>query len=147
MKGIVVGGMQFSSEDPFPAPVIAVDYADEEEAKIAAKLLSTLQNGICPLNMGQAKPVFMGDTNVKISFLGMGPGSDVLCEVAAKHDPRHLTFGLYAADIVTMDQVKAFRRLLEMHNSYTFTVSCNEQVMTRELDVVKYVVTERGVPS
>jgi len=147
MNGIVVGGLQFSSEDPFPTPVIAIDYAGEEEAKIAARLLSTLQNGICPLKMGQANPVYMGDTNVKVSFLGTGEGDAVLCAVFAKHDPRHLTYGFYAADKVTVEQVKAFRQLLELNRSYTFTVSCNGQVMTRELDVVKYLVTEKGVPS
>lgn len=147
MKGIVVGAIQFSPEDPFPAPVISMDFDTEEEAKTAAALLVTLQNGVCPLKMGQAKPVYMGDTNIKVSFLGTGQGSDVLCEVSAKHDPRHLTYGFHAAHIITVDQVKAFRHLLEIHRSYTFTVSCNEQVMTGELDVVKYLVTQKGVPS
>ncbi|MGE5580693.1 MAG: hypothetical protein ACM3WU_11745 [Bacillota bacterium] len=147
MKGIVVGGIQYSAEDPFPAPVIAVDYATLDEAKQGARLLTTLQNGTCPLKMGEAKPVFMGDTNVKISFTRIGDSDEVLCEVFAKSDPRHLTYGFYAADKTTVDLVRAFRHLLEIHRSYTFTVAHDGRVMTGELDVVKYIVTERGVPS
>ncbi|MEX0974609.1 MAG: hypothetical protein WD024_04550 [Bacillota bacterium] len=148
MSRIIVGGLQFSPDDPFPAPVIAVNYADEAEAKSAVRLLTSLQNGTCPLKMGEAKPVFMGDTNIKVSFLGSpASGGDIICEIMAKHDPRHYTCGFYVAEKVTLEQVKAFRQLLELHRSYTFTVACNEQVMTRDLDVVKYLVTERGVPS
>ncbi len=147
MKGIVVGGLQFSPEDSLPAPIISVDYATEDEAKAAAGVLVTLQNGICPLKMGQAKPVYMGDTNIKVSFVRMPSCDDVLCEISAKHDPRHLTYGFYAASMVSVDQVKAFRKLLEVHGNYAFTVSHNGSVLTSELDLVKYAVTVKGVPS
>lgn len=147
MKGIVIGGIQYSPEDPYPVPVIAIDYATAEEAKQGAQLLRALQNGTCPLKVGEGRPVFMGDTNVKVSFTRMGSTDEVLCEVFAKSDPRHLTYGFYAADKTTVEMVKAFRQLLEIHRSYTFTVAHDGHVMTGELDVVKYAVEERGVPS
>jgi hypothetical protein len=147
MKGIVVGGIQYSAEDPYPAPVIAIDYATLEEARQGAALLATLQNGTCPLKISGAKPVFMGDTNLKVSFTRIGSSDEVLCEVSAKYDPRHLTYGFYAADKITVDLVKAFRQLLEIHHSYTFTVAHDGHVLTGELDVVKYTVTERGASS
>jgi hypothetical protein len=147
MVGIIVGGLQFSPDDPVPAPVIAIDYVDEAQAKAAARLLVSLQNGTCPLQMGKARPVFMGDTNVKVSFLRSPGSSDVLCEVMAKFEPSHYTCGFYAAQKVTLEQVRAFEQLVELRHSYLFTVSCNGHVMTDDLDVVKYLYTLKGVPS
>lgn len=146
MARVIVGGLQFSS-DPTPTPVIAVNCADEGEAKSTAKLLVSLQNGICPLKMGADRPVFMGDTNIRVSFTGGRADGQILCEVMSRSDPRHLTWGFYAADIVTLEQVKAFKQLVELNRSYTFTVTCNEAVLTNEIDVVKYIISEKGVPA
>ncbi len=144
---VIVGGLQFSPDDPAPTPVIAIRYTDEADAIAGAKLLVSLQNGTCPLKMGQSRPVFMGDTNIRVGFIGGQENGQILCEVMSKADPRHMTCGFYAASLVALEQVKAFKQLIELNRSYTFTVTCNERVLNNEIDVVKYTFSEKGVPS
>ncbi len=146
MNSITVGGIQFSPDDPFPTPVIAIECGDEDEVMRTSKLLESLQNGTVPLRIGSKNPVYMGDTNIKVAFIRTRVG-EIICEVSAKYDPRHLTFGFYAASKVSLDQVRAFKELFEIHHNYTFTVSCDGRVAAGALDIVKYNVTERGVPS
>jgi len=43
------------------------------------------------------------------------------------------------------EQVKAFFKLKELHNSYTFTVSHSGRVMNQALDIVKYHIYRKGV--
>jgi len=99
MKGILIGAIGASPDEPYPTPVIAVDYDSETEALHAAKLLESLQNGVCPLKVGEDRPVYMGDTAIKVSLTRL-TGGGILCEVLAMHDPRHLTCAFYGASKV-----------------------------------------------
>jgi hypothetical protein len=143
---IIVGGLQGPPGDPLPSPVVALSYGTEQDARVALSLLLSLQNGSRPFQMGPL--VYLGDTNIKVRFLvRSGEGRRrLLCEVAAKAHPKHLTYAFYAAAQVDEETVKAFRQLVDMRHSYTLTVACAERVLTDAVDLVKYLVEEGKVP-
>ena len=138
---IIVGGLQAGPEDPLPSPVVAVSYQSLEEAASAAKLLLSIQNGSRPFSTGP--PVYLGDTRIKVGF--QGRRDRVLCVVEAKSDPGHLTYAFYASGLVSMEQFDAFRQLLDVSRNYVFTIARGEEVLTKELYLVKYAVEERGI--
>ena len=139
---VIVGAVQYTPDDPLPSPFIAVSYPNREEAKSAARLVLSLQNGTRPLESGP-HDVYVGDTKVKVRV--RPAESDVLVEVFAYAEPSHLTASFYAASRVKKDIYKAFRRLVEMLKTYTFTVAAGDEIMTKELDLLKYTLDEKEV--
>ena len=139
---VIVGAIQYTPDDPLPTPLIAVSYPSREEAKSAAKLVLSLQNGTRPLESGPHH-VYVGDTKVKVRV--RPAESDLLVEVFAYAEPSHLTASLYAASRVKKDLYKAFKRLVEILKTYTFTVAAGDEIMTEELDLVKYILDEKEV--
>jgi hypothetical protein len=65
---VIVGAVQYTPDDPLPSPFIAVSYPNREEAKSAARLVLSLQNGTRPLESGP-HDVYVGDTKVKSVYV------------------------------------------------------------------------------
>jgi len=120
-----------------------VCYPSQEEAKQAAKIVLSLQNGTRPFESGPK--VYVGDTQVKVRV--RPAGGDVLVQVFAYAEPSHLTASIYAASRVGRDLYKAFRRLVEIGKTYTFTVAAGDRLLTEELDLLKYNLDEKEVGS
>jgi len=140
---VIVGAVQYTPDDPLPSPFIAVCYPSQEEAKQAAKIVLSLQNGTRPFESGPK--VYVGDTQVKVRV--RPAGGDVLVQVFAYAEPSHLTASIYAASRVGRDLYKAFRRLVEIGKTYTFTVAAGDRLLTEELDLLKYNLDEKEVGS
>ncbi|HHY76775.1 MAG TPA: hypothetical protein GX500_08450 [Firmicutes bacterium] len=138
---VIIGGIQYTPDDPIPSPIIAVSYPTREEALWAARVLLSIQNGRRPFETGPA--VYMGDTRVKVR--ARPATKDVLVEVFAYAEPSHLTASLYAASRVGRDLYGAFRRLVDIHKRYTLTVAEGDRLLMEELDLVKYVIDEKEV--
>ncbi|MGI6662257.1 MAG: hypothetical protein ACOX4B_02070 [Bacillota bacterium] len=138
---VLMGAIQYTPDDPVPSPFIAVSYPTREEAKWAAKIVLSLQSGTRPFESGP--DVYVGDTKIKVRV--RPAGSDVFVEVFAYAEPSHLTASLYAASRVAKDLYKAFRSLVEIQKTYTFTVAAGDRLLTEELDLLKYILDEKEV--
>ncbi len=153
---VIVGGVQFTPEDPWPTPIVALSYDSQEEAHLAGQMLLGVQNGTRPLKIG--RPVYMGDTAIRVTFSkATGEGRSrqikppdpcepsVLASVYAYGDSRHLTCAVYAASRITLEQLKVFRNLMELNRNYHFTVAHQDNLLLEALDVVKYTILCKGV--
>ncbi len=138
---VIVGGIQYTPQDPLPSPIIAVSYPTRTEAQWAARLILSFQNGTRPFESGPH--IYVGDTRVKVRV--RPAGGELLVQVFAYAEPSHLTASIYAASHVQRDLYKAFRRLVEVQKTYTFTVAAGDEIMTKELDLLKYTLDEKEV--
>src|SRR5690606_29385185 len=83
---VIMGGIQYTSGDPFPSPFIAVSYPTREEAESAARLVLSLQNGTRPLENGPQ--IYVGDTIVKVRVRpSKGNKGKLLVQVFAYAEP------------------------------------------------------------
>ena len=62
--GVLVGGVQYTPDDPLPSPIVAVTFSERSRAEEAAKTLMSLQNGVRPFQTGPV--IYVGDTNIKV---------------------------------------------------------------------------------
>lgn len=138
---VIVGGIQFTEEDPLPSPIIAVSFPQRKEAEAAVKTLLAVQNGTRPFKSGA--PVYVGDTNIKVRVRPKDAG--LLAQVYAYAHPKHLTCAFYAAGRVDLETYKAFRNLVDIKRTYTFTVAAGDELLVKELNLLKYVLDEKEV--
>lgn len=138
---VIVGGIQFTPEDPLPSPVVAVSFPDRRQAELAAKVLVSVQNGTRPFRSGP--PIYVGDTNIKVRIRPLR--SLLLAQVFAYAHPKHLTAAFYAAGRVEVDLYRAFRNLVDLQRSYTLTVAAGDEMLVKELNLVKYILDEKEV--
>jgi len=140
---IILGGMEVGANDPMPSALLALSYPEKKKAEEQGKLLTLLQNGTRPLKFGPA--VYAGDTRIKVSLLRSRKDQKVLCQVAAKLEPRHLTYSFYAADYIPYEPVRLFLDLFEQQRNYVMTVAFENAILLERLHLVKYVVERRGL--
>ncbi|MGI6632986.1 MAG: hypothetical protein ACOX5M_08025 [Bacillota bacterium] len=139
--GVLVGGVQYTPDDPLPSPIVAVTFSERSRAEEAAKTLMSLQNGVRPFQTGPV--IYVGDTNIKVRV--SPAGEKLLVQVYAYADPKHLTCAFYAAGRVEKSLYKAFRNLVAAHRTYTLTVAAGDDILMEELDLLKYILDEKEV--
>lgn len=138
---MIVGMLQMGPEDNDPSPLIAISYSSMDEARDAARLLLSLQNGVRPFSVGPA--VYSGDTNIKVGIIRRG--DNLLCEVWCRPRPHHLTCAFYCAGTIAPESFQTFSSLMERKNSYVLTVAYKGEPLLDTLNLIKYVVTLKGV--
>lgn len=141
LPSIIVGGIQFTPDDPLPSAIVAVAYPSRQKAEEAARTLLSVHNGVKPFQTGP--DIYVGDTNVKVR---VRPSQGrLLVQVYAYAEPKHLTCAFYAAGHVDIELYKAFRDLVELQRTYTLTVAAGDEILVKELDLLKYVLDDKGV--
>ncbi len=141
---ILVGGLEQGEYDLAAPGLIAVSYPSLKRAEAAAEHLLSAQNGTQPFTL--STQVRAGDTAIHVDVAPKPLiGKGYLCRVMLKANPKHLTHSFYVSSFIPVDEFDTFSFFYEKAGHYVFTTAHGEALLLSKINLIKYVLTRRGV--